>query len=224
MEASRQFQLLESIDGDGAAVLGIAQTLIGRELWEEAISRSEEALTRFNQSDDLIGQADTMLALGLAHEGNGELEEASTDFDQALQLYQQQQQPLGEADTRYERAGVFLAQGNLDAASDELARAITLVEQVMRTLSAPQQWSRFLHQYTELYAQAAITLVQQKQDAQARTLLQSFVQIVGSPEIGQRIKAYEDTILTSSDELSEGEKRANKDLVKRLEQLRKGLK
>ena len=224
MDASRQFQLLESTDGEGAAVLGIAQTLIGRELWEEAISRCEEALTRFNQSDDLIGQADTMLALGLAHEGNGELEEASTDFDPALQLYQQQQQPLGESDTRYERAGVFLLQGKLDAASDELARAITLVEQVMRTLSTPQQWSMFLHQYTELYAQAAIALVRQKQDVQARTLLQSFVQIGGSAESGQRIKTYEDSIPTSSDELNEDERRSNKDLVKRLEQLRKGLK
>src|SRR5437588_2722455 len=130
MEASRQFQLLESTDGDGAAVLGVAQTLIGRERWEEAASRCGEALTRFNQSDDLIGQADTMLALGLAHRGNDELAEASTNFDQALQLYQQQQQPLGEADTRYERAGLWLAQGNVDAANDELSRAIALVEQV----------------------------------------------------------------------------------------------
>src|SRR5437868_15246250 len=119
-----------------------------------------------------------MLALGLAHEGNEELEEASTDFDQALQLYLQQQQPLGEADTRYERAGVFVVQGNLDAASDELARAITLVEQVMRTLSSPQQWSMLLQQYIELYAQAAIFLVQQNTEYQARTHLHSFPSIL----------------------------------------------
>ena len=81
-----------------------------------------------------------------------------------------------------------------------------------------------MRQYTELYAQAAITLVRQKQDAQARTLLQSFVQIAGSPEIGEHIKAYEDSIPTSGDELSEDEIRANKDLLKRLEQLRRGLK
>ena len=87
--------LLESTDGDGAATLGLAQTLIVRERWEEAIQRCEEALTRFNQSDDLIGQADTMLALGLAHRENGTLEEATLDLTQALQLYQQQQQPLG---------------------------------------------------------------------------------------------------------------------------------
>jgi len=226
-EAGRQFQLLESTDGDGEAVLGIAQTLIGRERWEEAISRCEEALTRFNQSDDLIGQADTTLSLGLAHRGDGTLEEAETDFELALKLYQQQQQPLGEADTRYERAGIYLAQGKLEAARDELSRAIALVEQVMNTLSMAEQWSTFLQQYTQLYAQAAITLVRLNQDArvpEALAQLRSFGRIAGSHEILRQIKAYEETIPTSGDEMTEDEIRANKDLIKRLGQLRKGVK
>jgi tetratricopeptide (TPR) repeat protein len=224
VEARRQFQLLESIDGDGSAVLGVAQTLIGRERWEEAISRCEEALTRFNQSDDLIGQADTMLSLGLTHRGEGILEEAADDFELALKLYQQQQQPLGEADTRYEQAGILLARGSLDAANDELSRAIALVEQVMKTLSMPEQWSTFLQQYTSLYAQAAITLVRLKQNFQAAVQLQSFTRIAGSGEVVQQIKAYEGTIPTSGDEITENEMRANKELIKRLGQLRKGVK
>ncbi|MFL5702945.1 MAG: tetratricopeptide repeat protein, partial [Ktedonobacteraceae bacterium] len=224
IEASRQFQLLESTDGDGAAVLGIAQTLIGRELWEEAIQRCEEALTRFNQSDDLIGQADAVLSLGLAHRGNGELEEALNDFNQALHLYQQQQQPLGEADTRYERAGIYLAQSKLDAALAELNRAINLVEQVMKTLSAPQQWSMFLSQYTELYVQTAIAYVRLNQDSQALTLLQTFTHIAGADEARKQIKAYEETVPLVGEELTENEIRMNKDLIKRLGQLRKKLK
>jgi len=223
MEAGRQFRLVESTDGDGAAVLGTAQVLIGQAAWEEAIARCETALTRFNQSDDLIGQADAMLTLGLAHRGNGELDEASTDFEQALTLYEQQRQPLGLADARYERAGILLTRDELDAAMDELTKAIGLVEQVMNTLSTPQQWSMFLRQYADLYAQAAITQVQRHEDTQASTLLTSFVRIAGASEIVQRITAYE-TILSSGDELTEDQLRANKDLLKRLAQLRKGLK
>jgi tetratricopeptide (TPR) repeat protein len=224
MEASRQFQLLESTDGDGAAVLGVAQVLIGRELWEEAIHRCEEALTRFNQSDDLIGQADAMLSLGLAHRGNGELEEALSHFDQALRLYQQQQQPLGEADTRYELAGIYLAQANLNAALAELNKAINLVEQVMKTLSTPQQWSMFLSQYTELYVQTAIAYVRQNQDSRALTILQTFTHIAGADEARKQIKAYEETVPLAGEELTENEILMNKDLIKRLGQLRKKLK
>ncbi len=223
-EARRRFQLLESTDGEGAAVLGIAQVLIGQERWDEAVQRCEEALTRFNQSDNLIGQADTMLSLGLAHRGDGTLEEAATDFEQALKLYRQQQQPLGEADTRYERAGIFLVQGNLAEAREEFSRAIALVEQVMRTMSIPQQWRTFLRQYAELYAQQAITLVRLQQDAQALTQAQSFADIAGRDAIAQQIKAYEETVPTSGEELTEDEIRENKELVKRLGQLRKRLR
>jgi tetratricopeptide (TPR) repeat protein len=223
-ETRRQFQLVESVNGDGAALLGTAQVLVGQEAWEEAISRCEAALTRFNQSDDLVGQADAMLALGIAHRGNGELDEASANLELALIFYQQQQQPLGSADVRYERAGVLLDRGKLEAAMDELNKAIVLVEQVMGTLSTPQQWTIFLRQYADLYALAAITGVRRRQDEQARTILTSFVRIAGASGIVQRIKAYEDSIPTANGGITEDEIRANKDLVKRLGQLRKELR
>ena len=35
LEAGRQFQLLESVNGDGGAMLGVAQTLIARERLRE---------------------------------------------------------------------------------------------------------------------------------------------------------------------------------------------
>jgi len=165
-----------------------------------------------------------MITLGLAHSGDASLEEASADFEMALKLYQEQQQPLGEADTRYGRAGLCLAQGKLEDASDELNRAIGLVEQVMRSMSIPQQWSMFLRQYTQFYAQAAITLVRLNRDAEALVQLQSFARVAGAGAIVQQIKAYEETIPTSGDQLMEDEIRANKDLVKRLNQLRKKLR
>jgi len=172
----------------------------------------------------LIGQADAMLSLGLAHRGNGELEEALSHFDQALRLYQQQQQPLGEADTRYELAGIYLARANLNAALAELNKAINLVEQVMKTLSTPQQWSMFLSQYTELYVQTAIAYVRQNQDSQALTLLQTFTHIAGAGEARKQIKAYEETVPLAGEELTENEILMNKDLIKRLGQLQKKLK
>jgi len=97
----------------------------------------------------------------------------------------------------------------------------------MNTLSIAEQWSTFLQQYTQLYAQAAITLVRLNQDArvpEALAQLRSFGRIAGSHEILRQIKAYEETIPTSGDEMTEDEIRANKDLIKRLGQLRKGVK
>jgi tetratricopeptide (TPR) repeat protein len=204
--------------------LGVGQTLIGREMWDEAIERCEEALTRFNQSDDLIGQADTMLAAGLAHRNNGEVEVAASDFEQALTLYQQQQQPLGEADTRYERAGILIIQNNFEAAAEEFSRAIRLVEQVMQTLKKPPQWSVFLRQYPELYAQAAILQVRQNQDDQGLALLQAYTRIAGPEAVMQQLRAYAETVPTAGEGMSEAEIRTNKDLVRRLERLRKKLK
>jgi NAD/NADP transhydrogenase alpha subunit len=106
---------------------------------------------------------------------------------------------------------------------NDLNEAITLVERVMHTLSSAQQWSTFLHQYTELYAQAAITEVRRNQDSQAHAILSSFARIAGKDAIVQQIKAYEDTIPTRGDEVTEDEARANTDLVKRLAELRKRL-
>jgi tetratricopeptide (TPR) repeat protein len=165
-----------------------------------------------------------MLTLGLAQRGNGSLEEASADFDMALKLYQEQQQTLGEADTRYERAGIFLARGELDAAFDELSRAIGLVDQVMNSMSMPQRRSLFLRQYAELYTQSAITMVRLNRDTAALDQLQAVAQIVGGATIVRHITAYEETIPASGDDMGEDEIRVNKDLVKRLEQLRKKLR
>ena len=223
LEAGRQFQLLESTGGDGAAMLGIAQTLIGQEQWDEAIEHCEGALVRFNQSGDLVGQADTILALGLAHRGKDELDEAASNFEQAVTLYQQQHQALGEADARYERAGISLARGQLDFAMSDLAQAITLVERVMNTLSTPEQRSIFLHQYVELYVQAAVTEVRRNQDSQARVILSSFAGIAGNTTVIEHIRVYEDSVPTRGEELTEEEERTNKELIKRLRELRKGL-
>jgi tetratricopeptide (TPR) repeat protein len=223
LQAGRQFQLLEYTDGDGEAMLGIAQTLIGRGQWDEAIEHCEGASTRFNQSGNLIGEADTTFALGLAPRGKDNLQDAARNFEQAVTLYQQHHLPLGESDARYERAGIMLAGEQFDLAMNDLNQAIALVEQVMNTLSSPDQWSTFLHQYTELYAHAAITEVRRNQDTKARSILSSFIRITGKDPIIQYIKAYEDSILTTSDEMSENEAQANSLLVKRLRALRKSL-
>jgi hypothetical protein len=93
----------------------------------------------------------------------------------------------------------------------------------MHSLSKPEQWSTFLNQYAQLYAQAAITEVRLGNIEQARTLLQNFARVSGKRELERYLQGYESEIPTDSDTLSEEELRANKDLVKRLEQLRRGL-
>ena len=138
-------------------------------------------------------------------------------------MYQQQRQPLGESDARYERAGILLAREQLDLARNDLTRAIELVERVMHTLRSPEQWSMFLHQYAELYAQAAIAAVRRNRDAEALAILSSFARIAGEDAIVQHIKDYENSVPTSGDELTEDEVAANKDLVRRLRELRKRL-
>src|SRR5207253_7860680 len=65
LAAGRQFQALESTSGDGLAMLGVAQTLIGQKAWEQATADCEGALTRFQQSDDQVDRAEALLSLGL---------------------------------------------------------------------------------------------------------------------------------------------------------------
>jgi gamma-glutamyltranspeptidase len=93
----------------------------------------------------------------------------------------------------------------------------------MQSLSTPQQWSMFLRQYADLYAQTVITDVQRNQDEQARILLQNFVRIAGSAEVVRHIQTYEKALLTEGDGLSEAEIATNKDIARRLGQVRKGL-
>jgi predicted solute-binding protein len=93
----------------------------------------------------------------------------------------------------------------------------------MHTLSKPEQWRTFLYQYAELYAQAAITAVQRNQDEQARSLVTSFARIAGGTTIAEYITTYENSIPTTGEDISEDERRANNELLKRLRQLRKGL-
>jgi len=90
-------------------------------------------------------------------------------------------------------------------------------------LRLPEQWSTFLHQYAELYAQAAIAAVRRNRDAEALAILSSFARIAGEDAIVQHIKDYENSVPTSGDELTEDEVAANKDLVRRLRELRKRL-
>jgi hypothetical protein len=83
----------------------------------------------------------------------------------------------------------------------------------------------FLRQYADLYAQTAMTDVRRNQDQQAQALLHNFARIAGSAELARQLKAYEDALPVEENEngLSEAEIRMNKDIVQRLEQLRKGL-
>ena len=117
----------------------------------------------------------------------------------------------------------MLSDEQFDLAMNDLTRAIALVEQVMNSLSSVDQWSTFLHQYTELYAQTAITEVIRNQDSEAISTLSSFVRITGRDPIMQYLLAYENSILATNDEMSENEAQTNSDLVKRLRTLRKKL-
>ncbi|HLJ33180.1 MAG TPA: hypothetical protein VKU38_05995, partial [Ktedonobacteraceae bacterium] len=222
LEAGQLFQMIENIDGDGNALLGIAQVHLGQEAWHETIARSGAAITRFNQCGDPIGLADALLTLGLADRGTEDFEQALLNIEQALQLYDQQQQPLGIADSRSARAAIFLLRGDVERARDEQAKAITQVERVMNSLSTPQQWSMFLRQYAELYAQTAITDIRRNQDEQARTLLQNIARIAGPQALTRHLQTYIDAIPTSGEDLTEEERRSNTDLVRRIKHVLKG--
>jgi hypothetical protein len=49
------------------------------------------------------------------------------------------------------------------------------------------------------------------------------VRIAGLPAIEQHVKAYEDSVPTGGENMTDEEIRANKDLIKRIRQVRKGL-
>jgi tetratricopeptide (TPR) repeat protein len=204
-------------------MLGVGQTMIARELWEEAIEDANGALLRFQQADDQLGQADAELALGIAHQGKEQFDEALKHFNEALKLYQQQPQPLGEADTRYERAGIFLTREDFQAALSEFEQAIALVERVKNTLNKPEQQRLFLRQYTELHAQKAITLTRLQRESEARDALKNFARVAGSDELKTYLQAFEASIPLQGEDLSEVQIAQNQSLLTQLKQLRKGL-
>jgi len=138
-------------------------------------------------------------------------------------LNQQYHLPLDEADALYERAGILLSNEQFDLAMNDLTRAVAVVQQVLNTLSTADQWSTFLRQYTELYAQTAITEVRRNQDKEALSTLSSFVRITGRDPIMHYLTAYENSILATTDEMSQNEAQANSELVRRLRALRKKL-
>jgi hypothetical protein len=90
-------------------------------------------------------------------------------------------------------------------------------------LSTADQWSKFLHQYAELYTQTAIIQVRRNQDSEALSTLSTFVRITGRDSIMPYLMAYENSILATTDEMSENEAQVNRELVKRLRTLRKKL-
>jgi tetratricopeptide (TPR) repeat protein len=204
-------------------MLGVAQTLIGQQTWEQAREHCEGALTRFQQSDDQPGQADAQFALGLAWHGSGDTREALEHLTQALALYRQQKQPLGEADAHFEMASIYLEQGRPAEALRVLNEAIALVERVTGTLPLPGQQRAFLQQYAELYALTAITQVRQGQEAAAQQLLAAYTRIAGSRALSDSIKTYESELSAADEDLSEAEAQTNKNLAKRLKQLRTSL-
>ena len=97
------------------------------------------------------------------------------------------------------------------------------VERVMNSISKAERWGTFLRQYAEQYAETAITDVRQGDYEQARELLQKFVRIAGPIEIIKHLRAYEEAIPTSGEELSAEELSSNRELKRRLAELRKGL-
>jgi vacuolar-type H+-ATPase catalytic subunit A/Vma1 len=113
--------------------------------------------------------------------------------------------------------------GELERARDEQSKAITQVEKVMNSLSRPQEWSSFLQQYAELYAQTALTDVRLQQEEQARELIRNFVQIAGSQELKSSLSRYIADIPNNDENMSEEEQRENQELVKKIEHLRKQL-
>jgi hypothetical protein len=223
LEAGHHFQLLESSSGDGSAMLGVCQTLIGREQWDEAIEDGNGALLRFNQADDQLGRADAELALGLAYRGKEAMDEALKHLDEALTLYQQQPQPLGEIDVRNERAGIFLNREELQSALAESERASTLIQRILATLSQAEQRRLFLRQYSEFYAQKALILARLQRDSEAQTDLNNFARIAGSDQLKLHLQAFEDSIPVQDTELTESQLAENQALLKRVKQLRKGL-
>lgn len=93
----------------------------------------------------------------------------------------------------------------------------------MHTISISERWATFLRQYAEQYAATVITDLRRNQDESARLLLQNFAQIAGASEIEQHLKAYANIIPTEGEDVSEEDSNANRDLLRRLEKIRRGL-
>jgi tetratricopeptide (TPR) repeat protein len=223
LAVGRQFQSLESTSGDGSALLGLAQVNIGQEKWDDAQENCDTALNRFQQASDLLDQADALLVRGLVRRSKDEIDEALADFENALKLYHQQHRPLGVADTCFARGSIYLLHGDFERAHKEQDKAMLQVERVTKTISSPQRRGTFLRQYAAQYAETFITDIRRRQNAEAHALIHNFIRIAGKTDIEKHLKAFQNTLPTEGDELSEEELRTNKTLVQNLEQILKGL-
>jgi hypothetical protein len=99
-----------------------------------------------------------------------------------------------------------------------------LVEQVTGRLAAPDDRRAFLRRWLGLYSDAVISSIRTGNDERARALAESFAARAGGAELAAQLKAYEESIPTRGGNLTKEQQDQNKQLVKRISDLRKKLK
>jgi tetratricopeptide (TPR) repeat protein len=223
-EAGTLARAAEERIGEGLANIGLAQVMLHRELWDEALERFQEVLPRFRGVGDVNGQGTTLIGIGLAQRSLGNYASAQNVFAEAAELYRAAEQPLGEAEALYGHGSALVPQERQEEATQSFDAAIERVERTMPHLAAPDDRAFFLRRWVNLYADAIISNLRTGKDERANALADGFAARAGGKELAAQLKAFEESLANKDHTLTKEQQEQQKHLARRIGDLRKRLR
>ncbi len=98
------------------------------ERWKEAKEVGEKILSNLRRLHDQLGEADTVLVLGVVAARQGESEEARSNYEAALKIYQQTGYRRGEANTLWELGNLLTLLGDFEETRSEYEKALEIYQ------------------------------------------------------------------------------------------------
>ena len=103
--------------------------------WKEAKEVGEKILFNLKRLHDQLGEADTLLVLGVVALQRGNLEEARSKYEKALEIYQTIGYRRGEANALWELGDLIMLLGNLEEARSTYETALKICQTIDEKLA-----------------------------------------------------------------------------------------
>jgi len=102
--------------------------------WEETKEVGNKILSNLKRLQDQLGEADTLMVLGVVAVQTGNLEEARSKYEKALAIYQNIGYKRGEANTLWELGDLIMLLGDLDEARSKYEKALAIYQNIGENL------------------------------------------------------------------------------------------
>jgi tetratricopeptide (TPR) repeat protein len=103
--------------------------------WKEAKEVGRRILSSLNRVKDQLGEADTLLMMGMLAVQTGDFEKARPHYERALTIYQQIDHKLGEANMFWKLGELIMLSGDFEKARSHYERALTIHQHIGRRIS-----------------------------------------------------------------------------------------